>query len=419
MRRRPAYDTVIIGAGPAGTSAAIAFKRVSPDRRVAIVDQASFPRDKACGDGLGPGVLSVLDRLGLSAMLDDEPRRRTVEVRGPGDVRVTGALPQLHGKEECGVVMERLRFDHRLYSAAIASGVADYTGWRFTGTAVRGDARLVELVRGDESLTLSTGLLVGADGAGSRVRRALGVERNSDRHTGIGIRAYAEIRDPDGVHPDRLFLDYAERLNPGYGWVFPLRDGRSNIGVFTVVADFKERRSRTTDLLGAFVERLESHGYSVSGISSERTFVLPNAAGLPKLAHPRAALIGDAASMINPWSGEGVFYGMEAGRLLATATAPVLRATDASLDRALRSFEREFRRRFSSHFRGCHLAHRITRSKVMSARILRVADRDERVFRYLTSLMFGEAGVEPRMLARMALKGLWSRGGRLRIAGGR
>ena len=106
-------------------------------------------------------------------------------------------------------------------------------------------------------------------------------------------------------------------------------------------------------------------------------------------------------------------------RRYALAAVPALAATDRSLDRALRSFERLFRRRFSSHFRGCHLAHRVTRSKAISTRILRVADRDEKVFRYLTSLMFGEAGVEPRMLARMALKGLWNGGGRLRIAGGR
>jgi geranylgeranyl reductase family protein len=415
---RAAYDAVIIGAGPAGSAAAIAFTRESPDLQVALVDQASFPRDKACGDGLGPGVLSVLDCLGLSAILDDEPRRTTVEVRGPGGTRITGALPQLRGKAESGVVMERVRFDQRLYSAAIASGVADYTGWRFTGTAIQGTARMVELARGDESLRLSAGVLVGADGAGSRVRRALGVERNPDRHTGIGIRAYADVRDPGGARPDRLFLDYAEQLTPGYGWVFPLRDGRSNIGVFTVVASFKEHPSRTADMLGRFVERLRSHGYSVSGVSSERTFLLPHAAGLPKLAHPRAALIGDAASMINPWSGEGIFYGMEAGRLLATTTASALGGTDATLDRALRSFERRFRRRFSSHFRGCHLAHRVTRSRAISTRVLRVANRDERVFRYLSSLMFGETGVEPRMLARMAFKGLWDRGRRPPIEGG-
>jgi flavin-dependent dehydrogenase len=207
-----------------------------------------------------------------------------------------------------------------------------------------------------------------------------------------------------------LLLDFEEEVAPGYGWVFPLQNGQSNIGAFTLVSDLKKRGSRTADLLTAFVDRLERHGYSLSGISDERSYLLPNAAGLPKLAHVRAALVGDAASMINPWSGEGIFYAMESGRLLADATFASLAEGGRPLTGALRTFERRFRRRFARHFRGCRLAQVVTRSPALSERLLHVAARDDTVFRYLTALMFGEAGIETRMIGRMARKALWNGG---------
>jgi flavin-dependent dehydrogenase len=177
-----------------------------------------------------------------------------------------------------------------------------------------------------------------------------------------------------------------------------------------VAADRKERRLRTTELLGAFIRQLETRGYRISEVPSERTYILPRAAGMPQLAHTRAALIGDAASMINPWSGEGIFYGMEAGRILATATADHLQLSEEKLDRALQRFERRFRQRFSRPLTSCYVAHRVTRSMGVSAAILRVAERDKKVFDYLASLMFGEASVDPRMILRMLSKGLCTAG---------
>jgi geranylgeranyl reductase family protein len=397
----PDYDVAIIGAGPAGSATAIAYKQAAPDLRIALVDKSTFPRDKACGDGLGPGAVRVLAELGVSAILDGQKRVNTVEVRGPVANMAHGALPTLDAKAKSGVVIKRLDFDDRLHAAALALGVDDLTGRRFIGSELRDDRRLVGLSHDGTPSTISVSLLVGADGAASRVRASLGVQRNADRLTGIGIRAYGRVLAPGGQPPDTLLLDYAEHLIPGYGWVFPLGDGSSNVGVFMIVSALKERGLKTRQLLDGFIGHLEARGYRVSDVSSERTYILPHAAGMPKLAHPRAALIGDAASMINPWSGEGIFYGMEAGRILAAATVHGLLGSNGNIAESLRLFERRFRRRFSWHFKSCYLAHRITRSRRMSAGILRVAAHDKEVFDYFVSLMFGETGVDPGMVARI------------------
>jgi len=402
----PDYDVAIIGAGPAGSATAIAYKRAAPGLRIALIDKATFPRDKACGDGLGPGAVKVLTDLGVSHILHGEKRVSDVEVRGPLTSMTHGALPMLDDKAKSGAVIKRVELDDRLHSAALALGVDDLTGRRFTNSELRGDRRLVRLSHDGVQSTITASLLVGADGAGSRVRASLGAQRNADRHTGIGIRAYASVLAPGGQPPDTLFLDYAEHLLPGYGWVFPLEDDRCNIGVFMVVSDLKEHRLKTRQLLDPFIGHLETRGYQIADVSSERTYILPHAAGMPRLSHPRAALIGDAASMINPWSGEGIFYGMEAGRILAAATVDNLRTSNGSMAASLRLFERRFRKRFSWHFKSCYLAHRITGSRRVSAAILNVAAHDKKVFDYFVSLMFGEVGVDPRMVARILWKGI-------------
>jgi flavin-dependent dehydrogenase len=220
MRSPRQYDVAIIGAGPAGSAAAIAYKHAEPGLQIALIDKSIFPRDKACGDGLGPGVLAVLAELGMSEIVDGEKRVTDVEVRGPLSTFTRGPLPALESKGPSGVVMERRRFDARLCAAAIEKGADDFTGWRFRGSEVRENGRLVALSSDGGSTTISASLLVGADGASSRVREDLGVERNTDRHTGVGIRAYATVLTPNGRSPDGLVLDVEEHLTPGYGWVF-------------------------------------------------------------------------------------------------------------------------------------------------------------------------------------------------------
>ncbi len=399
---------MIVGAGPAGSTAAISFMRAEPDLRVALVDKAAFPRDKACGDGLGPGVIALLDQLGLAGAVDGERQLREVEVRGPRGAVVIGALPSLEGKVRSGVVIERRRFDNRLHAAALEAGVTDLTGWRFTRSEAAAHGRTITVARDREEVSLSASLLVGADGAGSRVRDSLGIERNGDGHTGIGIRAYADVIEPDGRPPDRLILEWSEPVLPGYGWVFPLSDGRSNIGAFMRVTDRKKRGVKTVELLDEYIHQLTARGYTVTGMSDRRTYILPNAAARPRLISDSAALIGDAASMINPWSGEGIFYAIAAADILAAATSAHVRGRRTELNAALADYERRFRSRFSRHFMSCTVASHITRSGSLSAGILRAADQDREIFDYLVALMFGEGVIEARMLARILPKGLWN-----------
>ncbi|WP_454854230.1 NAD(P)/FAD-dependent oxidoreductase [Promicromonospora soli] len=322
---------LVVGGGPTGTATAIALRRELPDAHVTLVDKATFPRDKTCGDGLGPGARRVLDGLGLSELLREFHMPMSVAISGPGGVEAIARGPLMEGRDLAGYVTPRLALDDLLLGAARDSRAEVREGVSFEGMSP---------ADGGERVTLSDGvatfdLVIGADGAYSGVRRAMGVERPAMRHTHIAMRAYGKVTHPDKPVSDTLRFDFLESLLPVYGWVFPLADDGANLGVGIPVNHLKrqtERHGRTLrDLFDLYVEDLERRGFSVSGLERVAVHQLPHAAARTPMTAPghAAVLLGDAAATINPLSGEGIFYGMAAGVQLAEHLGALERAGKA------------------------------------------------------------------------------------------
>ena len=121
----------------------------------------------------------------------------------------------------------------------------------------------------------------------------------------------------------------------------------------------------------------------------EKSYMLPFASSRPKLAHDKVALVGDAGSMINPMSGEGIFYGMEAGYLLAKETNTSLDGTD--LNKNIKGYEKALNKRFGKHFLSCALARLVLQSPFMTKRLLRIASIDKNTINFVVELLFDEA----------------------------
>jgi flavin-dependent dehydrogenase len=399
---------LVVGGGPTGAATAIALRRELPDAQVEVVDKATFPRDKTCGDGLGPGARKVLDGLGLSELLHEFHMPMSVAISGPGGVEALARGPIMEGRDLAGYVTPRLVLDDLLLNAARDAGVLVREGVSLTGMTPTAEGERVTLSDGEATYDL----VVGADGAYSTVRRVMGVERPSMRHTHIAMRAYGKVTHPDKPVSDTLRFDFLESLLPVYGWVFPLADDGANLGVGIPVEHLKKQTERygrsLRDLFDLYVEDLERRGFEVSGLERIATHQLPHAAArTPMTAPGRAAvLLGDAAATINPLSGEGIFYGMAAGVQLAEHLGAAERAGESwrgeRLADALAGFEQAHRLRFGRHYRECYLAQQLMRSRFWAGVATRAVAASDDAMAHVALMLFDEQSAGKRGLLRLA-----------------
>ena len=361
-------DVVVVGGGPAGAAAALSARAAG--HSVMVLDRADFPRDKVCGDGIAPEALDVLTLLGVdpARLTEGYPAVPRLRLRSPGGAEVERPM------HRPASVVPRQVFDDRLLTAALAAG-AELR--RHTVRRIEVHADRVEV---DGSLT--AGVVVAADGAESVVRRALGIAPNRPHHTAIAIRGYAP--DPIGA-PGVQTIATTEQRWPAYAWSFPLGDGRANVGYGELVSGGATRAG----LLAGLDALLP--GVDPTGLRAHR---LPLSTGRPRLPDGRVLLAGDAASLINPLTGEGIFYAVLSGALAGAAAS---HGPDAG-----GAYRRALRRRLGRHLRHSSTAAWVSRWPVVMDAAFRAAAHDQRVFDDVVRLGLADGRLTPRTLAAAA-----------------
>jgi geranylgeranyl reductase family protein len=306
------WDAVVVGAGPAGSIAALVLARAGA--RVALADKASFPRDKACGDLIGPRGVQVLAELGVH--VPDAGEGADLLAVGPsGRASRLPAFPG-HTYAGHGVVVPRLVFDHALREAAVTAGAVPL---RARITAVDQDANgTVRAVIASDGRRLATDAVIGADGALSPLARLTGMLDPGAALWGFAIRAYLPAEVP---LPLLVLLDASPwRIYPGYGWLFPGSDGQANVGIGVGMGNSRRQVSLRDDLARfcAMLARRGDLGPGVRHGAVTGGWLRMGGTGTPPAA-ANVLLAGDAAGLINPLQGEGIAPAMVSARLAAEA----------------------------------------------------------------------------------------------------
>jgi geranylgeranyl reductase family protein len=358
------YDVAVVGAGPAGATAAIAVRRAG--RSVLLLDRAAFPRDKPCGDGIAADAFDVLRGLGVTGLTDGYPPNDGLRLIGPGGAAVARPL------RRAAHTIPRRVFDARLVDAAVAHG-ADLR--LHTVRRIRDDGAGVRL---DDAYRAR--VVIGADGAGSVVRRALGFAGNPEGHLAIAIRGYARA-----TGAEQLIVTTRARW-PAYAWSFPVGDGTANVGYGEVLRGVALSRAYLLDRLGQLLPGAEPAGL--------RAHHLPLSTHRPPPGRGRVLLAGDALSLINPFTGEGIFYAVLSGALAGTAAA-------AGPDGVAARYAGALRRRLGRHLRHSRIATWLTRRPEAVDAAVRAARTDATVFDRMADLGLSDGVFDLRTIGRI------------------
>lgn len=321
-------DVLVVGAGPAGSAAATWAARAGQD--VVLADKQTFPRDKACGDGLTPRAVAELRRLGLGDWLRGRPVNWGLRAAGFGQELYLpwpgGSLPAQ------GSAVPRTELDAQVREVALASGAVSLQGARAVDV-VRDGARVSAVVfqRGGERFAVGCRRLVVADGARSQLGRVLGRQWHRDTAYGVAIRGYVKSeRSDDPWISSHLELRGAQdEVLSGYGWVFPLGAGEVNVGVGTLATARRPADLALRSLLEVYTAARRADWRLHGEIRAPWSALLPMGGAVSGVGGPNWALVGDAAGCVNPLNGEGIDYGLETGRLVAE-----LLATEGDLETA-------------------------------------------------------------------------------------
>ena len=342
MTRSPAdertADVIVVGAGPAGASAAFHLARAGVD--VLVLEKARFPRDKVCGDGLTPRAVRQLEAMGIDLDGAGWARNKGLRIVGAGH-RLELPWPELSTFPSYGLVRSRMELDELLARHAEQAGARLHEGVSVTGPVIDERTGRVTGVtarpvdergrRAGDETTYTAPVVIACDGVSARLAIALGLERREDRPMGVAIRAYYET----SRHDDEWMESWLElwdgepgrsNLLPGYGWIFGLGNGLSNVGLGILNTSSAFQQVDYKDVL----KRWLAHTPAEWGFRDENLVGRIGSAALPmgfnrKPHYTRGVLLsGDSGGMVNPFNGEGIDYALESGHLAAETVVEAL-----------------------------------------------------------------------------------------------
>jgi geranylgeranyl reductase family protein len=384
-------DVIVVGAGPSGSTAA--YYMAQAGLNVLLIEKSRFPREKVCGDGLTPRAVKALVAMGV----DVSEQAGWLRNKGlrviAGGMRLELDWPELGNFPGYGLVRTRASLDEQLARRAQAAGAKLLEGTTVTGPVLRDDGRIVGVeaegaaAQGDDEANKRSSshngqrarpavvryrarVVVAADGNSSRLSVAMGLRKRDDRPMGVAVRSYyTSPRHDDDYLESWLDLWDGDRLLPGYGWIFGMGDGTSNVGLGMLNTSDAFGNTDYKQLLRSWLRSMpQEWGY----VEENRTEPVRGAAlpmGFNRTPHYHRGLLlaGDAAGMVNPFNGEGIAYAMESGEILARVVAQALaRPRAAQAERVLRTYPETLQQAYGRYYTlGRLFVQLIGRPKVM------------------------------------------------------
>jgi geranylgeranyl reductase family protein len=392
------HDVAVIGAGPGGSASA--HYLAQRGMQVLLFDKAEFPRDKTCGDGLTPRAVGVLQDMGLIDELKPAGHLiRRFEVFAPNGKSTRDVITVRDGLPDYAMVVPRFKLDECIRNRAVRSG-AQFVQAQITDVQHVDSHVELKIEHAGKISTERARLAVIATGANTRLLLHAGILKQQPKVM-VASRAYFE--NVAGLS-DIWTLRFDDVPMPGYGWVFPAGNGLANIGV----GYFKE--GRDTSAANPFkqftaskaVREMLIHAKQVGpvkGYPLRDDFLISPTFGDGVL------LVGEAAGLVNPLTGEGIDYALESGRIAAQRIAGMFDAGDFS-QAQYAAYDAELRAHFQSLFEFCIKVRELCLKPFVLNTLVSVANRRADLRQRLVSVVLGGAPVQGKLTFSRVVKAM-------------
>jgi menaquinone-9 beta-reductase len=362
-------DVIVVGAGPAGSTTA--FYLAQAGLHVLLLEKSRFPREKVCGDGLTPRAVKALAGMGIDiSERSGWLRNKGLRVIGAGH-RMELPWPELSSYPDYGLVRPRTDFDETLARRAEQAGALLLENTTVTGPVIDDRTGKITGVTAEQSSaaggsggstprasraerTYVARAIVAADGNSSRLSVAMGLRKRDDRPLGVAVRTYYKTpRHDDDYLESWLDLWDGDRLLPGYGWIFGMGDGTSNVGLGLLNTSHAFGNTDYRVMLQKWLDAMPAEwGFGEQNRTEPvRGAALPMGFNRTPHYHRGLLLVGDAGGMVNPFNGEGIAYAMESGEILArTIVQAFARGNAAQAERVLAGYPQALRESYGGYY---------------------------------------------------------------------
>jgi len=348
------YDLIIIGGGPAGSSAALFARKAN--LKTLLIEKDKFPRDKICGDALSGKTVATLRKLNLLDSMGPLPKyeAKGVIFSAPNgnSVPITFRSSLSEHTGLSGYVCKRFDFDNFLFERARQN--SEETIENFTPTNIFRDAEGIMHLLGRENGSTEERefmgrMIIGADGYKSFVARQLGFYSHESAHMLVALRAYYENVSE---MTDFIEIHFVKESLPGYFWIFPLPENLANVGIGMRHQDIKKRN---IDLQDTLQKVIDSPTFAPRFKQAKLTqkikgWNLPTGSIFRPNFHDGILLIGDAAGLVDPFTGEGIGNAMASAELAVEIVKDAIVQGDTSRN-FLKAYDAKLRNMLSGELK--------------------------------------------------------------------
>lgn len=357
-------DVLINGGGPSGS--ALAFHLAKKGINVIVLESHSFPRDKICGDAVSPVALTELDKLGITRL---QGFKKSSTVNSVAlyieEQKINIGLSKKEDHPFKGHVIPRLQLDDWIYQAAEKAGAKYMQSARLISYDIQEEYATATVKQIATAQEIKARVIIGADGSNSTVSRLLN-GKSSEAYQLIGMRAYFEnVPGPQ----DQCDIYFTEKNFPGLFWFFPTAAGKANVGSAMISHTLPKNEAHAKKLL---IDQIQHHPYLSARIGNGK--MVGNIAGWPlkfkdpksKIISERIMLVGDAAGLINPLSGDGIQYALLSARWASECLEKCVHENDFSVV-ALSRYKNKLEQEMSYDLALSDLLIQVTRNRTFTS----------------------------------------------------